>query len=95
MAHKKAQWSTNNGRDSKAKSRWVKVFWWQLINAGGIVLRQCGSKFQLGTNVYCGRDFTIHAAIDGVVTFSRKKVLKFDGRKFLQTHVSVFAPAAA
>jgi len=39
--------------------------------------------------VYLGNDFTIHAAVDGVVTFSKKKVLRFDGRKYLRTHVHV------
>ena len=89
MAHKKATGSVKNVRDSQPKYRWVKVFGGQLINAGGIVIRQAGSKYQLWLNVYEGKDFTIHASIDGVVTFSRKKVLKFDGRKFIKTHVSV------
>jgi large subunit ribosomal protein L27 len=89
MAHKKATGSVKNVRDSQPKFRGVKVFGGQLINAWGIVIRQAGSKYHLWSNVYEGKDFTIHAAIDGVVTFSKKKVLKFDGRKFIKTHVSV------
>jgi len=42
-----------------------------------------------GINTYVGRDYTIHAAVDGVVTFGKTKVLRFDGRKYLKTTVSV------
>lgn len=45
--------------------------------------------------MYEAKDFTIHAAIDGVVVFSKKKVERFDGRKYLKTHVSVHAAVAA
>lgn len=89
MAHKKATGAVKNVHDSNPKYRGIKVFGGQMINAGGIILRQAGAKYKLGANVYEGNDFTVHAAIDGVVTFSKKKVLRFDGRKYLRTHVSV------
>ncbi len=89
MAHKKATGAVKNVHDSNPKYRGIKVFWGQAVNAGGIVIRQCGAKYKLGTNVYEGNDFTVHAKVDGIVTFSRKKVLRFDGRKYLRTHVSV------
>lgn len=95
MAHKKATGSVKNVRDSQPKYRGVKVFGGQDVNAWGIIIRQAGSKYQLGSNVYTGKDFTIHAGVDGIVTFSKKKVLKFDGRKFLKTHVSVLPHAGA
>lgn len=91
MAHKKATGSVKNVRDSNPKFRGVKVFGGQTISAGGIIIRQAGSKYKLGENVYEGNDFTIHAAINGVVSFSKKKVLKFDGRKYLSTFVHVQA----
>lgn len=94
MAHKKATGSVKNVRDSQPKFRGVKVFWGQTVNAWGIIIRQAGSKYKLWANVYEGNDFTIHAGIDGVVSFTKKKVEKFDGRKYLQTHVHVTALAA-
>lgn len=71
MAHKKGQGSSRNGRDSNSQRRGVKVFGGQKINAGGIIIRQLGTKIHPGTNVGLGKDYTIFAKIDGVVTFER------------------------
>ena len=71
MAHKKGQGSSRNGRDSNAQRRGVKVFGGQLINAGGIIIRQLGTKIHPGRNVKCGRDYTLYATIDGMVKFER------------------------
>jgi large subunit ribosomal protein L27 len=89
MAHKKAGWSAKNLRDSNPKYRGVKLFGGQKAVAGNIVVRQKGSKYECGKNVYEGKDFSIHAKIDGTVTFSKKKVGRFDGRKYLKTVVDV------
>jgi large subunit ribosomal protein L27 len=89
MAHKKAAGSAKNLRDSNAKYRGVKLFGGQTAKAGNIIIRQKGDKFQLGDNVYKGRDFTIHAAIDGIVTFSKSNVTKYNGRVYLKTVVHV------
>lgn len=71
MAHKKGQGSSRNGRDSNAQRRGVKVFGGQTINAGGIIIRQLGTKIHPGNNVGLGRDYTIFAKIDGIVKFER------------------------
>jgi len=71
MAHKKAGGSSKNGRDSNGQRRGVKVYGGQNILAGGIIVRQCGTKLHPGQNVGLGRDFTIFAKIDGVVKFER------------------------
>ena len=71
MAHKKGQSSSRNGRDSNPKMLGVKVFGGQAINAGGIIVRQRGTKFHPGKNVGCGRDFTLFALTDGVVEFAK------------------------
>ena len=71
MAHKKGAGSTDNGRDSKSKRLGVKLFGGQTAIAGNIIIRQRGTKYHAGENVYMGRDHTLHAAIDGVVTFKR------------------------
>jgi large subunit ribosomal protein L27 len=89
MAHVKAAGSTKNGRDSNPKYRGVKAFGWQTVVAGNIIVRQQGLKMEPGLNTYVGRDYTIHATVDGVVVFGRKRCLRFDGRKYLKTTVSV------
>ena len=61
MAHKKGGGSTRNGRDSQAKRLGVKVFGNAMINAGGIIVRQRGTKFHAGDNVGIGRDHTLYA----------------------------------
>jgi large subunit ribosomal protein L27 len=74
MAHKKGQGSTSNGRDSNPKNRGVKLFGGQVVKTGGIIVRQKGTIWKAGFNVGLGRDFTLFALKDGVVTFKGKKV---------------------
>ncbi len=69
MAHKKGQGSTRNGRDSNPKYLGVKVYDGQTIPAGGIIVRQRGTKIHPGRNVGLGRDHTLFALVDGVVKF--------------------------
>jgi large subunit ribosomal protein L27 len=73
MAHKKGAGSSDNGRDSKSKRLGVKLFGGQTAVAGNIIVRQRGTKFHAGENVYMGRDHTLHAAIDGIVRFKRTR----------------------
>ncbi len=81
MAHKKAGGSTRNGRDSKSKRLGVKVYGGQTINAGGIIIRQRGTKFHPGLNVGIGKDHTLFAKSDGVVKFVKKGSLN---RKYVE-----------
>ena len=73
MAHKKGVGSTDNGRDSKSKRLGVKLFGGQQAFAGNILIRQRGTKYHPGNNVYMGRDHTLHASVDGIVVFTRGK----------------------
>ena len=73
MAHKKGVGSSDNGRDSKSKRLGVKLFGGQYAKAGNILVRQRGTKFHPGENVYMGKDFTLHAQITGTVSFSKSK----------------------
>jgi large subunit ribosomal protein L27 len=73
MAHKKGAGSTDNGRDSKAKYLGVKMYGGQFASPGNILVRQRGTKFHAGENVYMGRDFTLHASVAGIVTYKRSK----------------------
>ena len=69
MAHKKGAGSTKNGRDSNAQRLGVKRFGGQKVKAGNILVRQRGTKFKPGSNVGCGKDFTLFALTDGIVKF--------------------------
>ena len=72
MSHKKAAGSTKNGRDSNAQRRGVKKFGGENVLAGNILVRQVGTRIHPGNNVGMGKDFTLFATIDGVVTYERK-----------------------
>ncbi|EMY61159.1 MULTISPECIES: 50S ribosomal protein L27 [Leptospira] len=69
MATKKGGGSTKNGRDSVSKRLGVKVYGGQLAIAGNIIVRQRGTEYKPGKNVGIGRDHTLYALVDGVVTF--------------------------
>lgn len=71
MAHKKGVGSTDNGRDSNSKRLGVKLFGGQVAKAGNIIIRQRGTKYHPGENVYMGRDYTLHAKVDGSVSFRK------------------------
>ncbi len=79
MAHKKGVGSTDNGRDSNSKRLGVKLFGGQFARAGNIIVRQRGTKFHAGDNVYMGRDHTLHARVDGTVSFMKRRL----GRTFI------------
>ncbi|UAW64520.1 MULTISPECIES: 50S ribosomal protein L27 [unclassified Mycoavidus] len=72
MAHKKAGGSSRNGRDSESKRLGVKVYGGQAINAGGIIVRQRGTRMHPGENVGIGKDHTLYALTDGHVCFTIK-----------------------
>ena len=83
FAHHKGGGSTKNGRDSNAKRLGVKRNDGQEILAGGIIVRQRGTRVHAGNNVGVGSDDTLYALIDGVVKFEK---MGRDGKK-----VSVYA----
>lgn len=69
MAHTKSQKAAKGNRDSIAKRLGVKLYGGQPAMAGNIIIRQRGMTFAPGVGTYMGKDFTIHAEIDGVVQF--------------------------
>jgi large subunit ribosomal protein L27 len=73
MAHKKGVGSSKNGRESESKRLGVKIFGGQAAIAGNIIVRQRGSKHNPGANVYISKDHTLHARVDGVVKFQKKR----------------------
>ncbi len=72
MAHKKGQGSSRNGRDSNSKRLGVKVSDGQSILAGGIIVKQRGTKFHPGYNVKRAKDDTLFATSDGTVEFKKQ-----------------------
>jgi large subunit ribosomal protein L27 len=79
MAHKKAGGSSRNGRDSAGRRLGVKRFGGESVLAGNILVRQRGTKWQTGVGVGLGKDHTIFATVDGVVSFKTKA----NGRTFV------------
>ena len=71
MAHKKGAGSSSNGRESHSKRLGVKIYGGQAIIAGNIIVRQRGTAHHPGTNVGIGKDHTLFALTDGVVTFRK------------------------
>ena len=80
MAHTKAKGATKLGRDSQSKRLGVKMYGGQVARAGNILIRQRGSAFRPGIHVGMGKDHTLYALVDGVVTFERKSKVKFTGK---------------
>ena len=73
MAHKKGAGSSKNGRESESKRLGVKIFGGQAAIAGNIIVRQRGTVHNPGDNVGIGKDHTLFALVDGVVTFKKKR----------------------
>ncbi|HEX9910302.1 MAG TPA: 50S ribosomal protein L27 [Desulfatiglandales bacterium] len=71
MAHKKAGGSAKNGRDSAGQRYGVKKYSGEKVRAGSILIRQKGTKVHPGVNVGLGKDYTLFAKIDGIVTYER------------------------
>ena len=83
MAHKKGQGSVRNGRDSNSQRLGIKAYGGEYVKAGSIIVRQRGTRYHPGRNVGRGKDDTLFALADGVVTFDQQ------GRR-----VNVIAPTA-
>lgn len=89
MAHKKAGGSTRLGRDSNPQYLGVKAYGGEQVRAGGIIVRQRGTRFHPGTNVKRAKDDTLFALIDGVVEFRTKKVKNFTGQLQERTFINI------
>ncbi|MEK9155128.1 MAG: 50S ribosomal protein L27 [Patescibacteria group bacterium] len=89
MAHKLAQGSTRNGRDSQPKRLGVKRSDGTMVTPGDIIVRQRGTKVHPGKGVRVGKDDTVYAVATGVVSFMKKRVPDFTGALKLRTFVSV------
>ena len=75
MAHKKGAGSSKNGRESHSKRLGVKIYGGQIVRAGGIIVRQRGTKHHADVNVGVGKDHTLFALSDGTVQFRKGKMV--------------------
>ena len=89
MSHVKAGGSSKNNRNNAGQRLGVKRFGGQTVNTGEVLVRQTGSTKVAGPGTFLSRDYTIHAAIDGIVTFSKVKKTRFTGKTTGRTQVSV------
>lgn len=89
MSHVKAGGSSKNVHDSPGQRLGVKLFGGQKVRAGQVIVRQTGMTKRPGVGTYISRNFTIHAAKDGVVTYATRKVRLFTGKTVTRTEVTV------
>jgi large subunit ribosomal protein L27 len=90
MSKVKSGGSTKNNRDSAGKRLGVKLFGGQKVTTGQIIVRQVGANKVAGDGTFMSKNFTIHAAKDGVVKFNKnRKFKKFTGKSAPRTEVSV------
>jgi len=78
MAHKKGQGSSRNGRDSNPQFRGIKRWGGQMVTAGTIIVRQCGTRFHPGQNMGQGKDYTLFALTDGTVRYQKNRRIHID-----------------
>lgn len=89
MSHVKAGSTSKNLKDSQGQRRGVKRFGGQNVREGEVLVRQVGATKRAGKGTFISKDFTIHAAKDGVVSFSKRKVRTFTGRSVPRVEVTV------
>lgn len=89
MSHVKAGGTAKNTRDSAGQRLGVKLFGGQKVKTGQVIVRQVGLTKRAGKGTKLSRNFTIHAAKDGIVTFSSRRVKLFTGKTVQRTEVTV------
>lgn len=89
MSHVKAGGSSKNIHNNAGQRLGVKRFGGQSVRTGEVLVRQTGSSKIAGPGTFISRDYTIHAAVDGVVGFNKIKKGRFTGKTAPRTQVSV------
>lgn len=89
MSHVKAGGTSKNNRDSAGQRLGVKLFGGQTVKTGQVIVRQTGLTKRAGKGTFVSRNFTIHAAKDGIVTFGERRVRLFSGKTVKRTEVTV------
>ncbi|HSX46388.1 MAG TPA: 50S ribosomal protein L27 [Patescibacteria group bacterium] len=89
MSHVKAGGTSKNNHDSPGQRLGVKLFGGQAVKTGQVIVRQAGQTKRAGKGTFVARNFTIHAAQDGIVKFTTRKVRLFTGKTARRTEVTV------
>ncbi|HWT55974.1 MAG TPA: 50S ribosomal protein L27 [Candidatus Microsaccharimonas sp.] len=89
MSHVKAGGTSKNTRDSRGQRLGVKLFGGQKVKNGQVIVRQTGSTKRAGVGTSLSRNYTIHAAKDGIVKFQTRRVRLFSGKSVMRTEVTV------
>lgn len=89
MSHVKAGGTSKNIHDSPGQRLGVKLFGGQKVKTGQVIVRQVGMTKRAGAGTFLSRNFTIHAARDGVVGYKTRRVKTFSGRTVPRTEVTV------
>ena len=89
MSHVKAGGTSKNNHDSPGQRLGVKLFGGQKVKIGQVIVRQAGGTKRAGKGTFLSRNFTIHAAKDGIVRYQTRKVRRFTGRSVPRTEVTV------
>lgn len=89
MSHVKAGGTSKNNRDSQGQRLGVKLFGGQKVKEGQVIVRQVGMTKRPGPGTFISRNFTIHAAKDGIVNYRERKVRRFTGKTTTRTEVTV------
>jgi large subunit ribosomal protein L27 len=89
MSHVKAGGTSKNNHDSPGQRLGVKAFGGQAVKTGDVIVRQVGMTKRAGDGTFLSRNFTIHAAKDGIVHFGSRRVKKFSGASVFRTEVTV------
>lgn len=89
MSHVKAGGTAKNIHNNPGQRLGVKRFGGEKVNKGEVIVRQVGLTKRAGEGAYIGRNYTIHAARDGVVTYAKRKVKTFTGKTVWRTEVTI------
>jgi large subunit ribosomal protein L27 len=89
MSHVKAGGTAKNIHDSPGQRLGVKLFGGQKVKVGQVIVRQVGMTKRPGVGTSMSRNFTIHAARDGIVNYNQRKVRLFSGKSVHRTEVTV------
>jgi large subunit ribosomal protein L27 len=94
MSHVKAGGTAKNIHDSPGQRLGVKLYGGEAVKTGQVIVRQVGMNKRAGDGTFLSRNFTIHAAHDGIVEYAKRTVRTFSGRSVPRTEVRVVAVAA-
>jgi large subunit ribosomal protein L27 len=89
MSHVKAGGTAKNVHDSPGQRLGVKIYGGSKVKKGQVIVRQVGLTKRAGKGTSLGRDFTIHAAKDGIVKYTKRRVRLFSGKSAPRTEVTV------